>query len=41
MTLGLDGRFHALPMRIPFDPVSELRPVVDQFTIPEDDFKPL
>jgi hypothetical protein len=34
-------RFHAVPLRITFDPASELPPGAEQFTIQEDDFKPL
>jgi hypothetical protein len=34
-------RFHGVPLRITFDPASELPPEAGQFTIPEDDFKPL
>jgi hypothetical protein len=34
-------RFHAVPLRITFDPASELPPEAEQFTILEDDFKPL
>jgi len=33
-------RFRAVPLRITFDPASEL-PQAEQFTILEDDFKPL
>jgi hypothetical protein len=34
-------RFHAVPLRITFDPASELPPELEQFTILEDDFRPL
>jgi hypothetical protein len=34
-------RFHAVPLRITFDPASELPPEAEQFTILEDEFKPL
>jgi hypothetical protein len=34
-------RFRAVPLRITFDPASELPPEAEQFTILEDDFKPL
>jgi hypothetical protein len=34
-------RFHAVPQRITFDPASELPPELEQFTILEDDFRPL
>ena len=34
-------RFHAVTLLITFDPASDLPPDAEQFTVPEDDFKPL
>jgi hypothetical protein len=34
-------RLHAVPLLTTFDLSSELPPDAEQFTVPEDDFKPL